>query len=309
MRCPKCHYISFDSEGRCRNCGYEFALAAEPHVLDLPIQTGNEAIGPLSDLALSEPLASLRKAAPARASSDGPPASSVGIQPAGPITSPFDLPLFRDRATASDAPLVTPPAVPRAPLAVRRSTPAPRPQARGSVEEPELDLGLPEPEIVRPLRREAPVPSPESPSIADAVDETAAPLGSRLFAAIVDALIVGTVCAVVLYLTLQVSGLGTSQILLIPLAPFASFLLLIAGGYFTLFVAANGQTIGKMAAGVKVVPADSTAARVSLGHSVVRAAAYIVSALPAGLGFLTALFTDDRRAFHDRLAATRVVKA
>jgi uncharacterized RDD family membrane protein YckC len=76
-----------------------------------------------------------------------------------------------------------------------------------------------------------------------------------------------------------------------------------------LFVAANGQTIGKMAAGVKVVSTDVETARVSLGHAVVRAAAYLVSALPAGLGLLPALFGADRRTIHDRLAATRVVKA
>ena len=29
MRCPKCHYISFGSADRCRNCGYEFLLAVE----------------------------------------------------------------------------------------------------------------------------------------------------------------------------------------------------------------------------------------------------------------------------------------
>jgi uncharacterized RDD family membrane protein YckC len=48
---------------------------------------------------------------------------------------------------------------------------------------------------------------------------------------------------------------------------------------------------------------------VSFGQSIVRAAGYIVSALPLGLGFLPALFGPERRALHDRLADTRVVKA
>ncbi len=26
MKCPKCHYLSFDPEPRCRNCGYSLAL-------------------------------------------------------------------------------------------------------------------------------------------------------------------------------------------------------------------------------------------------------------------------------------------
>ena len=132
---------------------------------------------------------------------------------------------------------------------------------------------------------------------------------SRIGAAFVDALILGAIGLVILYLTLQICGLPFSQMAAIPPAPFFSFLLLIAGGYLTLFVAANGQTIGKMAAGLKVVPADVESSRVSRGHSVLRSAASIVSALPAGLGFLPALFGADHRAIHDRLAATRVVKA
>ena len=29
MRCPKCQYITFDSDDRCRNCGYEFSLSVD----------------------------------------------------------------------------------------------------------------------------------------------------------------------------------------------------------------------------------------------------------------------------------------
>jgi uncharacterized RDD family membrane protein YckC len=84
---------------------------------------------------------------------------------------------------------------------------------------------------------------------------------------------------------------------------------LIAGGYFTLFTAAGGQTIGKMAAGIRVVPMDEDSARVPLGQSVLRAVAYAISVLPIGLGLVPALTGADRRTFHDRLADTRVVRA
>jgi len=285
MRCPKCQYISFETGDRCRNCGYEFALAVDVKTLDLPIQTGDEAIGPLKDFTLSD-----RDASKANAPSATP----------RPITGSFDLPLFRDRAADGDAPLAAPPVAPRAPLAVRRSTPAaPRATLRSPIEEPQLDLGA-------PLLTE-----PTAPPIEPAAErETGvAPVASRILAALVDGVILGAIGLVVLYLTLRICGLTFSAIGLIPPAPFASFLLLIAGGYFTVFVAANGQTIGKMAAGVKVVSTDVETARVSLGHAVVRAAAYLVSALPAGLGLLPALFGADRRTIHDRLAATRVVKA
>jgi uncharacterized RDD family membrane protein YckC len=64
-----------------------------------------------------------------------------------------------------------------------------------------------------------------------------------------------------------------------------------------------------MAAGIRVVSVDADRVRVPLGQSVLRAAAYLASALPAGLGFVPALLGADRRALHDRVADTRVVKA
>ena len=301
MRCPKCQYISFDTSDRCRNCGYEFALAVDVAKLDLPIQTGDEAIGPFSDFKLADPgepsPSGQRESAPAAVDAT---LASAPISPARSVAGSIDLPLFRDR-TGIDAPLVAPAAVPRAPLSVRRTNPAAgRAAARVQREEPELDLETPPAVHARP-----------EPAAAEAAGDSpaAAPAGQRILAALIDGMIVGTISMIVLYLTLQVCGLDRAAVGAIPLVPFTAFLLLLAGGYFTLFVAANGQTIGKMAAGLKVVPADAAAPRVSLGHAVLRAAAYLVSALPAGLGFLPALFGAERRAIHDRLAATRVVKA
>jgi uncharacterized RDD family membrane protein YckC len=137
----------------------------------------------------------------------------------------------------------------------------------------------------------------------------AASFAPRVLAALIDAILLSAIGVLVLYFTARICGVPLSRIAVIPLIPFASFLLLIAGGYFTLFTAAGGQTIGKMASGIKVVSMDVEHGRVPLGHSVVRAVAYVISALPAGLGFLPALVGAERRAIHDRLADTRVVKA
>jgi uncharacterized RDD family membrane protein YckC len=305
MRCPKCQYISFDSGDRCRNCGYEFSLTVDPAVADLPIQTGDEALGPLADFALEvnpRPVAGSRS-----------PAAGAGPLPAAPITSSFDLPLFKERRP-DDQPAVAP----RAPLAVRRSNPPPRGVNRPSADEPVLDLGA-----AAPFERSA-MPPAIAPAVSSAVatpsvqvpasDDAstlalAAAIGPRLLAGLLDVLILGSIGLVVLYLTLKVCGLEFAGAAAIPPLPFASFLLLVAGGYFTLFTAAGGQTIGKMAAGIRVVAMEGDAARVPLGHSVLRATAYLVSALPAGLGFLPALLGAERRAIHDRLADTRVVKA
>ena len=63
-----------------------------------------------------------------------------------------------------------------------------------------------------------------------------------------------------------------------------------------------------MAAGIRVV-ADRIGDALDLGRSVLRTLVWIVLAVPAGLGFLTALFSRDHRGLHDRFAGTRVVRA
>jgi uncharacterized RDD family membrane protein YckC len=311
MKCPKCKYISFDSQNRCRNCGYEFALTVDMETVDLPIQTGDEAIGPLGDLELTD-LDNPREAGGRQPEEvRAAPASPRAPQP-NPVTSSFDLPLFKDRSVADDAPLVSPSAVPRTPLSVRRSNPAIlRGSAKPVGEGPGLDLEAAPP---APARRPVPPPHVSPVAHAESPDGWSAPAGSvaRLLAAIVDAAILVSIGAAVLYFTLKVCGLQVSELAILPAVPFATFLLLLVGGYFVLFTAAGGQTIGKMAAGIKVVSVHGeslSSARVPLADSVLRAVGYIVSVLPAGLGFLPALFGAEHRAVHDRLSDTRVVKA
>lgn len=290
MRCPKCQYISFGTAERCRNCGYDFSLSAEAEALDLPIQTGRERIGPLTDLPLG---AAVSKAHPALE-------AEADVEPDRPsrTTGRPDLPLFDDQ------PLVTPSAVPRLPLSVRRAAPVPaRPQQPPS----------PDDEF-------SPAPGqPGQPDRARAADSTdapqddeagAAPRAGRVLAGVLDgALMVGIDLAVV-YLTLRLSNLDFGDARLLPVLPMVAFFVLLNGGYLVLFTAAGGQTIGKMAAHIRVVPsAPEAGARVPFGAAVIRAAGYLVSLAPAGLGFLPILFSADGRAVHDRLSNTRVVKA
>lgn len=294
MRCPKCKYISFDNTNRCRNCGYEFALAVEAPDMDLPI-VGDDALGPLADFALSEDL-------PEPTGPDRP----------RPITGAFDLPLFRTGAPEDDRPLVTPAAVPRQPLSVRRSSPViPRPKA--AADEPAPDLALkpeagPEQEAPAPRAR-ADVRLPQRSEVGTAATAAEpAGLGGRLFAGLTDTAILLCLCGTVLYITLRLCDLRLDQLRSLPVAPLGGFLLLLVGGYFILLTAADGQTLGKMAAGIRVVPMRA-AERLSLGDAAMRAAGYLVSVVPAGLGLIPAIIHADRRALHDRLADTRVVKA
>lgn len=75
--------------------------------------------------------------------------------------------------------------------------------------------------------------------------------------------------------------------------------LLVSAAYFTL---RRGRTVGKTAAGIAVLPAPS------LARALGRYAAYYLSLLPAGAGFLAAAFSREKRALHDFLVDTRVVR-
>jgi uncharacterized RDD family membrane protein YckC len=314
MRCPKCHYISFGSAERCRNCGYELALAADVKPVDLPIHNPDEPVGPLSDFVLTERPS---------ASADAPP-NERESSPRRAGASRLDLPLFADRAPSGDddAPLVSPSAVPRPPLSVRRAPPAivkSRQDRLPADDDVEPDgsrrIGVDTNHAEADGRQSTSFFRSES-DLAAAREAshtfTTAPIFARLLAGLVDVIILAGIDLAVLYFTLRVLELSFAELQLLPPVPLAVFLLLLDGGYVASFTAAGGQTIGKMIAGIRVVAQptpDDDATRVGFGAAVLRATAYIVSLLPAGLGFVPILFDPDGRSLHDRLANTRVVKA
>ena len=54
MKCPKCDYIGFEAVDRCRNCGYEFALALSTAApADLEMRSTADGGSPLMDLSLA----------------------------------------------------------------------------------------------------------------------------------------------------------------------------------------------------------------------------------------------------------------
>ncbi len=76
--------------------------------------------------------------------------------------------------------------------------------------------------------------------------------------------------------------------------------------YEGLMVGSRGQTLGKMAVGVKIVNPDGSA--VSSGQAWVRAVVKMALGSCAGITFLPALFTKDRTTIHDMVAKTRVIR-
>ncbi len=75
---------------------------------------------------------------------------------------------------------------------------------------------------------------------------------------------------------------------------------------FVIFPLFNGQSLGKMFTGLRVVKIDGTSATLTtllIRHTI----GYLLTGISAGLGFLIGAFTPGGRALHDYLAKTVVV--
>ena len=77
--------------------------------------------------------------------------------------------------------------------------------------------------------------------------------------------------------------------------------------YFTPLIALRATTIGKSFLGVYVVRTDGS--RVGLGRAFFRTLATFLSGIILGLGFLQAAFREDKRALHDLICDTKVIKS
>jgi uncharacterized RDD family membrane protein YckC len=208
------------------------------------------------------------------------------------------LPLFaRESDDADDAPLIKVPAAPRAPLAVRRTPEIPRLRA-----------------VPRPIRRSEPALEffeeiePVAPTAAVSTPPEhhhAGGPGARSVAMAVDHVILFAIDVAVLYFTLRIAGLTMADWRSLPAVPLLMFLLFLKLGYFCAFTAVGGQTIGKMAAKLRVV--TDTDEAVDGVRAIQRTIAAAGSALVFGLGFVPALIGGERRTLHDRVAHTRVV--
>lgn len=387
MKCPKCHYLSFDPEPRCRNCGYTLALdqdlAISPHA--------GEAEGPLADLELRGAAA----ASPMPVPPPAPPPRRTVTPAAEPVKrartsapGPFDEDAASEFPSEADLSSVTaPPAgidveISRAPAGDRAVTPEPPPYratraqpppataelplfVKATLSEPDTPIASAPPKVAvddaaaggralaempaepipaPPVRRPKPADPPakvrretsatklgpldrdlleglqriehfeQVHASAEArrvrLENSAGPV-KRLGAAVVDALLLAALSAGLVWITLRWCDLSWAQISVLPVVPFALFVLLIVVGYLFLFTAASGQTIGKMLTGIRVVDAGAPGTGqdpVSVRQAMYRGLAAVPSVLALGAGFVPALFGDER-AFHDRLTRTRVVRA
>jgi len=303
MKCPKCDYLGFETGDRCKNCGYDFSLLAAPErePADLSLKTDVR-----DDVAIGDLWLGHSNPTPLSESQDA-------------LSSLESFPLFSP-AGAGDEPLIRTPSEPRPPLSVRRSSELSR--SRGASRTPRaiengltLEFAEETPaETVVPIRPE-PTATIRSDSISEQPRWVTAPtasssdnvagLGRRTLAAVIDHAILFGIDVFVFFSTLRMTALTTEEWRSLPLLPFLAFLVFMKLAYFSAFTAMGGQTIGKMAARIRVVADDQLI--MDPARAIKRTLTGVVSLATLGLGLIPALIAPDRRAFHDRVAHTHVV--
>jgi len=123
----------------------------------------------------------------------------------------------------------------------------------------------------------------------------------RVGAIVLDGLIVGIPMNIVV---LAVAASENAAALI------AAYLLVLVGtiAYSVLMIGAKGQTLGKMATGVKVVR-DGSPAPIGYGLATGRFFSTYLSAIPCYLGMLWPLWDDKNQTFHDKICSTVVIRA
>lgn len=279
MKCPKCGYVGFDTGDRCRHCGYEFALLAEPAgpvELDLPLDASQS--DTRWSAGTSVPIAATDRMVPEAATARPTNRSALGR-------------LLVDE--------VEPPPAARPPLAVRRTTErarhrAPTPVAR-----------RPRAAWLEAIDEPASEPSEPGRSAAAPAENTAAPGAARALAAAIDLAVLVCIDAAIAYLTAQMAGLSMADVTTLPLVPLGLFVVGLNLAYLVVFTVHGGQTLGKMACGLRVEPLDGS---ISWSVALLRSALAVLGGLAIGAGFVPAMFREDGRAAHDHVTGTHVVK-
>jgi uncharacterized RDD family membrane protein YckC len=126
----------------------------------------------------------------------------------------------------------------------------------------------------------------------------------RTCALFIDGIITGSV-SVVVFLLLRGGSFGTQA--------FSSawytqqiFSLVFGISYYCFFWTSYGATPGKMVLGLKVITPDG--GPISLGRALGRYFSVILSSITLLIGFMMAGWDPEKRALHDRLAGTRVIR-
>ena len=120
-----------------------------------------------------------------------------------------------------------------------------------------------------------------------------ASFGYRFLGSLIDALLLGTVNAIIQGATDRITSTAVG--------------IMIGVIYTTLLLGSpSGQTLGMRAVGIRMID-TTTSGRVDYGRCVVRYLVAIVSGLALGLGYLWMLWDPERQTWHDKAADVFVV--
>ena len=145
-----------------------------------------------------------------------------------------------------------------------------------------------------PLAAQTPPAAPAQPAWpAQGPSGPRSSFGRRLVAYLIDAILIGVIYGVVA--AVFDTAVGSLAGFLVGIAYFAYF----EGG-------PRGQTLGKMALGIRVVDFN-TGGPIGYGRGVVRYLARILSAIVCFLGYLWMLWDKEKQCWHDKIATTVVV--
>ncbi len=141
------------------------------------------------------------------------------------------------------------------------------------------------------------------------IKEGASVVGERVYAGfwirfgakIVDGIIL-QVAARILGLFVGLAMKGTESVVYVA----AAMGLILNAAYVIYFTGKYGATPGKMACKIEVIRPDGSP--MTFGRATGRYFAELLSSLTLGIGFIMAAFDDEKRALHDRVADTRVVR-
>lgn len=134
----------------------------------------------------------------------------------------------------------------------------------------------------------------------------------RFLAKVIDGLIVGVVFGIPIAMLalrgVMSGGVNQSQpwMTYFSFGPWQFLSWAISILYNGFFIGKFGATPGKMALGLKVVSPEGS--DIGFGRSFGRAAAEIISQLICYIGYIIAAFDSQKRALHDHIASTRVIR-
>jgi uncharacterized RDD family membrane protein YckC len=132
----------------------------------------------------------------------------------------------------------------------------------------------------------------------------------RFVARVIDGVLLGVVGLLIqipLTLTLAFPRRGADPRAMFAVAGISSAAnMLIAVVYETYFLTTRGATLGKIALGLRVVRPDGE--RITAGRAAGRYFAYLLSLFTLSIGFIIAAFDSEKRAMHDRICDTRVIR-